>query len=337
MKKKISVIIPVYNSEKNIKKTVNSILNQTYQNIEIILVDDGSTDNSYAICKKYSKKYNNIKVYTKKNEGPGPARNLGIRHANGEYIGFVDSDDFIHKKMYEDMMCAAIKDEIDIVQCGFKKVNEEGIELYTVNLVEKREIIEGNYNTSLEYARWSKINSFLCNKIFKKELFDKIELPSLFYGEDQVALVKLFNKSQRVLLIPEPYLYYVQNEDSLFHQDFNLKQLDSITSGKMMYEYHENNFKDLMPYYSARVIQYIIKFYYPVKTSNYKNKKKILKTMKKDYKKHSQVLNKKNILTNIPKRRRILLKLSRVNLFLVSALYNIYQQMILKKGLRIGR
>lgn len=336
LEKKISIIIPVYNSEKYLKKTINSVLNQTYKNIEIILVDDGSIDNSYIICKEYSERYDNIKIYTKNNEGPGPARNLGIEHANGSYIGFVDSDDFIHQKMYEDMMCTAIKDNIDIVQCGFKKVNEKGMELYSVNLVNQREIIKGNYNSSLEYARWSKLNSFLCNKIFKKELFNKVELPSLFYGEDQVALVKLFNKSQRVLLIPEPYYYYVQNEDSLFHQDFNLKQLDSITAGKMMYEYHENHFTELLPYYSARVIQYIIKFYYPVKISNYENKKIILKNMKKDYEKHFQLLNKKNILANIPNRRKILLKLSSINLFLVSALYNMYQQKILKRGLRIG-
>lgn len=336
LEKKISIIVPVYNNEKDLEKTIKSILNQTYKKIEIILIDDGSTDNSYNICSQYSKKYNNIKFYSKKNEGPGPARNLGIRHASGKYIGFVDSGDLICKNMYEEMMSIAMDVNADIVQCGFKKIDEKGEELYTVSLVSEQEIIEGHYNSSLEYARWKKLDSFLWNKIFKIELFHNVELPSLFYGEDQVALVKLFNNSQRVLLMPEIFYHYVQDRNSLYHQDFNLRQLDSIIAGKMMYEYHKNHFSELMPYYSARVIQYIIKFYYPLKISNYKNKKTILKDMKIDYKKHSHVLNEKNILKNIPKKRRILLKLSRVNLFFISVLYNIYQKRIVQRGFRIG-
>src|SRR5690625_188058 len=115
--KKISIIVPVYNAEKYIERCLKSILNQRYTNLEIIIVDDGSTDNSSKICIDYEKQYKNIIYVKKENEGPGPARNLGIRLASGDYIGFVDSDDFIHKDMYYNMIKELEKHDADIVEC----------------------------------------------------------------------------------------------------------------------------------------------------------------------------------------------------------------------------
>lgn len=124
--KKLSVIIPIYNAEKYLHRCIKSILNQTYTNIEIILVNDGSKDNSAKICEEYAKKNKNIIYVSKQNEGPGPARNKGIEIATGDFIGFVDSDDFIYKEMYFEMLREAVKNDADVVQCGYFKADEMG-------------------------------------------------------------------------------------------------------------------------------------------------------------------------------------------------------------------
>lgn len=116
---KVSICVPVYNMEKYLKDCVESLINQTLKEIEIIFVNDGSTDNSVEILKKYQKKYHNIKVITQENQGLGGARNTGIENANGEYIGFVDADDFVEKDMYERMYNEAKKQKAEIVMCDY--------------------------------------------------------------------------------------------------------------------------------------------------------------------------------------------------------------------------
>ena len=116
---KVSIIIPTYNSEKYLKRCINSICNQTYKNIEIIIIDDGSTDNTFNICEEYSKKDDRVKFIHKKNEGVSVARNIGIENANGKYIMFVDSDDWIENNTVEILYNISKKEKADIVQCNF--------------------------------------------------------------------------------------------------------------------------------------------------------------------------------------------------------------------------
>ena len=122
----ISIIVPVYNVEKYLKCCIQSILNQTYKNIEIILVDDGSTDNSGIICDEYQKKHKNIKVIHKKNEGLGMARNSGMEIMSGDYVTFIDSDDYIDKDLIEKLYINISKGNYDISKSGFKRVNDDG-------------------------------------------------------------------------------------------------------------------------------------------------------------------------------------------------------------------
>ena len=117
---KVSIIVPVYNSERYINRCVDSLIGQTLSDIEILLVDDGSSDNSSAICDEYAVKDNRIKVFHQKNAGAGAARNTGLEHAQGEYIGFVDSDDYVDINMYETLFCAAEKYNADFVTSGMK-------------------------------------------------------------------------------------------------------------------------------------------------------------------------------------------------------------------------
>ena len=116
--KKISIIVPIYNTKKYIDRVVNCLINQTYHNLEIILVDDGSTDGSSMLCDKYKKKDNRIKVIHQKNSGVSVARNVGLKHATGEYIGFVDSDDYISLNMYETLYNNLINTNSDISVCN---------------------------------------------------------------------------------------------------------------------------------------------------------------------------------------------------------------------------
>ena len=116
---KVSIIVPVYNVEKYLKRCIDSLINQTLKDIEIIVVDDGSTDNSGQIIKKYQEKNSNIKYYKKENGGLSDARNYGMKYAQSEYIAFLDSDDFVDKTMYEKMYNKAIEDNADYVECDF--------------------------------------------------------------------------------------------------------------------------------------------------------------------------------------------------------------------------
>ena len=134
----ISIIIPVYNVEKYLAKCLDSVLNQTYKNLEIILVDDGSKDNSGAICDEYAKRDNRIIVVHQKNSGVSKARNLGMSMATGDYIGFIDSDDTIEANMYEVLLKNAIESGAEISYCGLKQIQLDGKIDYSNNTLEKR-------------------------------------------------------------------------------------------------------------------------------------------------------------------------------------------------------
>ena len=124
----ISIIVPIYNSEKYLERCINSILNQTYTNFELILINDGSKDSSLKICRKYASKDNRIVVIDKENEGVSIARNMGIQRAKGELISFVDADDYIEKTFLEDMLNVMSKYNVDYVTCGYNRVYDDHTE-----------------------------------------------------------------------------------------------------------------------------------------------------------------------------------------------------------------
>ena len=124
-KKLISVIVPVYNSEKYVNRCIDSILNQTYENLEVILIDDGSSDGSLKICESWAEKDNRIKILKQKNSGVSSARNLGIENASGDYVAFVDNDDWLRPEMYETMLSLAEKEKSDVTVCKFINVDEK--------------------------------------------------------------------------------------------------------------------------------------------------------------------------------------------------------------------
>ena len=174
---KISVIVPVYNVEKFIKRCLDSIINQTTKDLEIILVNDGSTDNSGKICDEYAKLDNRITVIHKENGGISSARNIGLDVATGEWIAFVDSDDYIEKDMYEVLYKTAIEKNVDICACFFKYLTVDNKILF--NLTQEQLDMNGKYNSKefLELIYKDEYMNGICvatwNKIYKKNIFTR--------------------------------------------------------------------------------------------------------------------------------------------------------------------
>lgn len=214
---KISVIVSVYNIEKYISKAVESICAQTYKNLEIILVDDGSTDSSGKICDEFSDKDTRIKVIHKKNGGLSSARNEGIQIAKGEYIAFVDGDDWIDETMYEDMLGAMLSAEADLAICNYKEVSQNSIRDTSTNkttVFEGREVlkvfIEEDETYQIQNAAW--------NKLYKRSLMGELRFPEGKLFEDIVYTTKLLAKSKRSVYLDTAYYNYIfDRSDSIMN------------------------------------------------------------------------------------------------------------------------
>lgn len=206
----VSIVIPVYNVEKYLKKCIESVLNQTYKNIQIILVNDGSTDNSPALCDEYKQMYDKVEVIHKSNGGLPDARNAGLKRAKGEYVGFIDSDDWIEPNMVEHLLHNIIEYDADISSVELQKVQEE------TELEQKPCKIE--CFSQEEYAKKffkigsQKIVHYICNKLFKRQILDDNTFEKEFsIGEDVVAFCKILLKANKVVSSNQIMYYYRQN------------------------------------------------------------------------------------------------------------------------------
>lgn len=222
---KISIIVPVYNAEKYLSECIESIINQLHSNIELILVNDGSKDNSGVICDEYAKKDNRIKVIHKKNEGVSIARNEGIKLASGKYIAFVDSDDLVDKEIYTNMLTTINERNSDLVMCRYKKVFNNGKSelaeeplyegLYNKNLIFDKLILDmiGNKQSNMSQPL---IMGSTWRCLYKKEIIDKynIEFPVIKIAEDMLFHLSYLVVCEKVSVLNKPLYYYRYNEVS---------------------------------------------------------------------------------------------------------------------------
>lgn len=217
--KKLSVIMPVYKAEEYIYKAVDSILNQTYTNLEVILVDDGSPDNCGKICDEYAEKDSRVKVIHKKNGGQADARNFGIEAASGEFIGFVDSDDYIEPYMYQEMIDYMQQNSLDIVCGDTKQIKGKKIKFkprHKENLIwNKNEAICENLSGSLDNA--------VTNKIYKRKVIGDIRFPKGRVYEDVATIYKFIYNADRVGYLAKGYYYYIKRKGSTISTSFNSK------------------------------------------------------------------------------------------------------------------
>ncbi len=259
---KVSVIVPVYNVEKYISKCLNSLVNQTLDDIEIIVVNDGSTDNSDKIIREYKKKYKNIIYAVKENGGLSDARNFGMVYATGEYIAFLDSDDFVDKTIYQKMYEKAKQTNSDYVECDFywsypiKNVNEKykKINIKSIcnknsnsnqiknSLTEKLKF-KNRIDIGIRYLNKSEMMTYgrvvAWNKLIKREII-KDKFPKGLHYEDVEFFYKLLPNIKKFAFIEEPLIYYVQRENSLVNkQDYNTRQIFNVLDNVI--DFYKNN------------------------------------------------------------------------------------------------
>lgn len=226
MNKKVSIIVPVYNTSNYLDKCILSILNQSHKNIEIIVIDDGSTDNSLNILKEYAKQDNRIKVLVQKNQGQGVARNYGIKEATGEYICFVDSDDRIDKSMIEKLLENIIYEEADFTSCLIAFEDEKKVTKYkkrfSVNFLKKDEQIKDSYEVK-------NIFPIPCNKIYKTEFLrgNNIYFPEIRKNEDILFIHKIVLYSKKCSFINET-LYYAYKRDGSTSRKVTVENMKSM-------------------------------------------------------------------------------------------------------------
>lgn len=218
----ISVIVPIYNVEKYLHRCVDSILGQTYHNLEIILIDDGSPDNCSIICDEYAQKDYRIRVVHKTNGGLSDARNVGIEAATGEYLMFVDSDDFIAANMIEKLYHALLVNNADISICNFKYVDENGASiLFNPRFSNSKLPIQDGVISGTDILK-EKLFATKCwywvvawNKLYKKSIFSEIRYPVGKIHEDEFVIHAILMKCDKVACVSEMLYYYVQRSDSI--------------------------------------------------------------------------------------------------------------------------
>lgn len=240
---KLSVIVPIYNSERFLIRCIDSILNQTYHNLEILLIDDGSTDRSASICSDYAAKHPCIKYIRLMNGGASKSRNVGLKLSTGKFVTFVDSDDYLESDIYNDAM-SAFKADIDIVSFGVKTVSTVGKilseECYCDNIYDPKAIVK-NIIANLKTAVW--------NKIFRRSAIKGIAFPEeLTHNEDMVFFCRCVHCNTRLRTIPTIGYNYVKHNGSVTARPFTIKSLDEITAKDLSSDIISEKFPDLSEY-----------------------------------------------------------------------------------------
>ena len=235
----ISIVVPIYNVSEYLDKCIQSIINQTYKNIEIILVNDGATDDSGLICTRYAEIDSRIVYIEKKNGGLSDARNVGIKLAKGKYLTFVDSDDFVENNMCEVLYSAVVNAKTDIGCSGYYVDGDNGViseyhefmdEIKTISRDEALKLIFFGRS----YAAWG--------KIYKRKLFDKLEFPKGKIDEDYAVMYKLFGSVEQITFVNNHLYHYLKRSGSITKSEFNIAKLDFVNNAYDAMNYAQNHF-----------------------------------------------------------------------------------------------
>jgi glycosyltransferase family protein len=244
MNPKISIIVPIYNAEPYLKKCIDSILNQTFKDYELILVNDGSRDRSGKICDDYALQDNRIRVFHKENGGQATARNLAIEVAKGDYIGFIDSDDWIEPDMYELLYQLCIEHECDIANCT------------TMIYFKNRTLINGEYplvihdrfeamRTMLEGKLYDEV---VCTKLIKKELLKNVRFPTGIMYEDTAFTYKVIDNCHKLASLGVPKYHYVKHDNSTMDRAIKYLNTDAVKIYDEMYDFIAKHYPDFTEY-----------------------------------------------------------------------------------------
>ena len=276
---KLSIIVPVYNAEKHLDKTITNILEQTFTDFELLLIDDGSKDCSGDICDNWSKKDSRVKVIHQENTGVGGARNAGLEVAQGEYIGFVDNDDLIHPQMYEVLLGIAEKENADIVMSFAALVNEneevrfDSLDLYSINYkkVDALYLYSSLYSSSITDGPYRSI----WNKIYKNSIIGNVRFP-LIGAEDAVFNNRIYGLTEVfVLLDSDVNLYFwIQRQTSQYHDLNSGYQVQMLNSQVQMACELEEAFPEYSYFAKEKAMKIVLSTRYNFRNTQFKNQVK---------------------------------------------------------------
>ena len=244
----ISLIIPVYNVEEYLDRCINSVVKQTYSNLEIILINDGSTDKSGYLCDVWKEKDSRIIVIHKnRNEGLSAARNSGLDRSSGEYIGFVDSDDWIATDMYELLYAMLVENNADISHCSYKKVLSEK-NLFSDTDIENKMLLD-NFDGMKEFLSFNHFILSVWNKLYKRELISDIRFEvGRMFAEDIHFNFFAFMRAKKTIYINKPKYYYFQRNNSILSDSFSKKNLDIIYFSDLLVQMTKKYYIKLLPF-----------------------------------------------------------------------------------------
>ena len=243
----ISVIIPVYNVEKYLHRCIFSVCKQTYRNLEIIIIDDGSTDSSSDLCDQLAEQDSRIIVIHKQNGGLSEARNVGLDIAHGDLISFIDSDDYIDTSMYEFMIRELNNSNADLVICNCERVDIHGNILPSnsplkAGIIDKSKILNGLFDMN----GWYYVTAW--NKLYKKYIFQDIRYPKNKISEDMFVICEIIELCKIITVIDKPLYYYVQRNDSIMHKKIDFKSCDRIEAHVAAYHFLEQvGYNEILP------------------------------------------------------------------------------------------
>jgi len=301
----ISIVVPIYNVEKYLKKCIDSIISQTYTNLEIILIDDGSPDNCGKICDEYAQKDSRIKVIHKENAGVSQARNVGLDNASGKYITFVDSDDYIECEHIENLYNALKENNTQISQCNILKVNDKKEVLEKLGYKESqikstKEILKESFG-----QHWVE-NAVVWNKIYDKKIFEGIRYPIGKIHEDEFVIYKVLYKVDKIALINEYSYNYRKNKNSIMGRRFNVERFDILNAFEERLKFFQERRE--VELYQTTMIAYLKKMqeYYLYTKKYIEKSENIQLDLIKKYRKNYKKILKYNTINTIKKIKMLL-------------------------------
>lgn len=313
----LSIIIPVYKVEKYLDKCVSSVVEQTYSNLEIVLVDDGSPDQCGKKCDEWAQKDQRIKVIHKENGGQGDARNVALDIATGEYIGFVDSDDYIHPDMYQTLYQYIEQYHADISVCGYAKVDEAGQMIPNTGVCPS---VNGIIQVPDTLKKIGTVSSVIWNKLYRRALWESVRFPLRKLYEDEFVIHQLLYLSKKTVTVAKRLYYYVQRPQSTINKEMTIKNLDGIEA---YYErilfYEQKGLFSFIPDLTYSMFFHYLTIRDQIKIKNRLEKrrvKEIKKMIKVCFDKYGQKIGRLHIIFLVfPQTHKLLRRIRSLNFF----------------------
>lgn len=263
----ISVIIPAFNAEKTLRRSVNSVQNQTYKDIEIVIVNDGSTDETEKICCELAKCDKRISVYSKINGGLSSARNFGMRKSKGDFIAFLDSDDEYDTNFLNLMYSTLIEENVDMVVCGYYSIYIETNKIKASETFFKTTKLD-KVSTIKELIYSKRLSSHAWNKLYKKEILRDIFYPEGKNYEDMFVMPDIIDKCKSIAFVPYNLVYYYQNVGSITHVSSIKNECDAFEAAYKRYKKYINQFNSLESYLIKEPLEIAIRLVFMDKENN---------------------------------------------------------------------